>query len=87
MANPKKVDLTEDRLFSLGWGLVYCAVCAPASWSAEKVAEEKTRQDPPGTSVNRWVISEPAEREDVFNGVNNIPCPDDPHRVHWLMNC
>lgn len=87
MAKAQKADLTEDRLFSLGWGLIYCAVCAPRSWSAEKVAEEKTLVDPPGTSANQWVISEPREREDVFNNTNNVDCPNDPNRVHWLLNC
>lgn len=50
-----KVDLTEDRLFSLG--------------------------------LNRWVISTPEQRDDDFNGVNHLPCPDDCNRTHWLVNC
>ena len=65
------VDLTQDRLFSLGWGLVFKAVCAPAAWDAERVSAEATREDPPGTSVNRWVVSDPDnEREDAFKGVH-----------------
>ncbi len=53
MANAKesKVDLTKDRVFPLGWGLVYRAVCAPASWTPEQVAADVTKNDPPGTSV------------------------------------
>lgn len=81
------VDLTEDRIFSLGWGLVYRGVCAPKSWSPKRVAEEITREDPPGTSANKWVISNPGERDDEFNGVNHIQCPDCPDRWHWLLNC
>lgn len=82
-----KVDLTEDRLFSLGFGLVFKAVCAPSHWSPEKVADEATKMDPPGTSENRWVISTPEQRDDDFNGVNHLPCPDDCNRTHWLVNC
>lgn len=82
-----EVDLTEDRLFPLGWGLISRAVCAPKSWSAEKVAEAATTQDPPGTSVNKWVISEAHERKDVFNETNCIQCPDSDDRRHWLLNC
>ena len=82
------VDLTEDRVFPLGWGLVFRAVCAPASWSAEQVAEDVTRNDPPGTMANRWVVSEPDDdRDDAFRGCNCIQCPDDPSRRHWLLNC
>jgi len=81
------VDLSEDRLFPVGWGLIYRCVCAPKSWSEDRVAEVITREDPPGTSVNRWVISDPQGRDDEFNNCNNIQCPDDPNRVHWLLNC
>lgn len=86
-ATKPEVDLTEDRIFPLGFGLVYRCVCAPKSWSAERVAEDVTRSDPPGTSLNEWVISDPMEREDQFNGVNQLPCPDDENRIHWMLNC
>lgn len=86
-ASEQKADLTEDRLFPVAWGIVHCVVCAPKDWSADRISDEKTRADPPGTSVNRWVVSEPRERSDQFNGVNQLPCPDDPNRIHWLMNC
>ena len=83
-----QVDLSEDRLFPLGWGLIFRAVCAPKTWLPDRVSEQVTKDDPPGTSVNRWVISEPNnERKDIFKGVNVIPCPDDPNRQHWLLNC
>lgn len=87
MVTSKNADLTEDRLYSLGWGLVYKLVCAPASWSPERVSDEATRMDPPGTSVNRWVVSDPHERKDEFNGINHLPCPDCADRIHWLVNC
>lgn len=84
----KKADLTEDKLFSLGFGFIFKLVCAPKTWSPEKVSDEATRMDPPGTSANRWVISEPdPDREGDFKGVNNLPCPDDCNRTHWMVNC
>jgi hypothetical protein len=82
-----KVDLKEDRLFPCGWGLIYRVVCAPKDWTPERVGEQATRDDPPGTSVNRWNVATPHSREDDFSGVNHLPCPDDPDRVHWLINC
>jgi hypothetical protein len=87
MANPKNLDLTENRIFTLGWGLVYRCVCAPTRWTAEEIERDVTANDPPGTMANRWVIAEPSEREDEFNGVNHLRCPDDENRTHWLMNC
>lgn len=87
MSKDADVDLTQDRLFFLGQGLIYRIVCAPASWSSDRVAEEVTRADPPGTSANRWVPSEPSERDDPFNGTNCVDCNDDPNRRHWLLNC
>lgn len=82
-----EVDLTEDKVFPLGWGLVFCAVCAPAHWTPEEVAADVTRNNPPGTSLNEWIVSEPRERDDDFNNTNCIECPDDPNRKHWLLNC
>lgn len=87
MANPNNVDLSQDRLFFLQTGLIYKLVCAPSVWPADRVADEATSQDPPGTWANRWVIAEPQEREGDFNGVNHLPCPDCPDRTHWLLNC
>ena len=88
MANPKNVDLTEDRVIPVGWGLIFRCVCAPKSWEPTRVAEDVTRSDPPGTSNNKWVVSDPDDdRQDDFKGTNNLPCPDDPNRIHWLLNC
>jgi len=82
------VDLTEDRLFSLGWALLNKAVCAPASWDAQRVADIATSEDPPGTEANRWELSDPSENfGGPFKGCNCIQCPDDPNRRHWLLSC
>jgi hypothetical protein len=83
MTTEPDIDLTEDRLFSLGFGLIYKGVCAPKSWSKEKVEDEATKADPPGTSANRWVCSEISED----NPENPVPCNDDCNRVHWIVNC
>lgn len=80
-------DLTEDRIFPVGWGLIYRVVCAPKNWTPEKIADTVSSDDPPGTSHNRWEVAEPYERSDVFNGVNHIQCPDCEDRWHWLLNC
>jgi hypothetical protein len=80
--NPQGLDLAEQRLFNLGWGLVWRWVCVPASWTPERVSEEATRIDPPGTSVNRWEVSEARDERP-----NQMPCPDCADRTHWLINC
>lgn len=84
----KQVDLTEDRLFPFGWGLIFRVVCAPKSWSDDKISETATREDPPGTMANQWVVSEPDDdRTDAFKGVNRVQCPDCENRWHVLLNC
>lgn len=88
MANPENCDLTEDRIFFLGTGLIYRCVCAPKTWAAERVSDEVTAADPPGTQSNRWVVADIQERPDnAFDNKLNEPCPDDEHRQHWLLNC
>lgn len=88
MSKKHTVDLSQDRLYSCWAGLIYGVVCAPKSWPPEKVSEEATRMNPPGTTLNKWVVSHPDEREgSVFDGTNCVPCPDSPDRVHWLVNC
>lgn len=81
------VDLKSNEVFPVGWGLIYCVWCAPKSFTAEEVQTKVNAKDRPGTSLNEWVISEPKERDDSFNGVNSNPCPDDADRTHWLLNC
>lgn len=81
-------DMNADRLFELSWGLIFKVVCAPKSWSEERVSEEATAMDPPGTFADKWVVSTPNnDRDDAFRGTNHLPCPDDCNRVHWLVNC
>lgn len=88
MTDNTKVDLTEDRVFFLGWGLIFRVVCAPKAWNREQIEGYVTREDPPGTSANRWVISEADDdRTDDWKGCNCKDCPDDADRQHWLMNC
>ena len=84
MSAAANIDLAEDRLFSLGWGLIYKSVCAPKSWSADKVSVEATKADPPGTSANKWVVTN-APTDEL--PANPVPCPDNPNRVHWCLNC
>ena len=87
MANPKNLDLTEEKLFWIASGIVYSVCCCPTAWDAQRVGHEATVKNPPGTSANRWVVSDPQERSDDFSGRNTMPCPDDPERTHWLINC
>jgi hypothetical protein len=75
-------ELKEDVLYCLEQGIVYCAVCAPASWDADKVKEETNAKGRPGTSANEWVISEPTAEQ-----ATPVTCPEDPNRKHWLLNC
>ena len=83
-----KPDFDSDQLLWLSWGLIFRTVCAPKSWTPERVAKEVTKKDPPGTSLNEWVISEPdPDRDDDFKGVNVLPCPNREDRQHWLLNC
>ncbi len=82
------VDLTKDVWYSNGWGLVFRSVCVPKSWDDARINTEVTRDDPPGTSMNKWHVSEPDDdRTDNFKGTSKIPCPDCDHRHHVLMNC
>lgn len=87
-ANPD-VNYSEDRLFSLWWGLVYKAVCAPAHWDAQRVSDEATKAAPPGTTANRWVVTSTESMDDdhPFNSGNPQPCPDCADRRHWIVNC
>lgn len=88
MSKDSDVDLTEDRLFSLGFGLIFKIVCVPKSWEDERISDEATKHDAPGTSANRWVVSTPdPERNEPFKNTNRVPCNDDPNRQHVMVNC
>ena len=82
------VNFSEDRLFPVGWGLIFRCVCVPKSWSDGRIADDLSAKDPPGTSANRWEVSTPDDdRTDVFQGVNRVQCPDCVDRWHVLCNC
>ncbi len=91
MSKDTDVDLSEDRAFffrvgSGGLGaLLYKGVCAPKSWTPEQVEAEATRRDPPGTSANRWEVTE--VNPDIGLDHNPCQCNDDPTRHHWVLNC
>ena len=87
MDTDEKADLATNKIFPLGWGLVFRAVCAPKSLTGAEVADQVTQTDPPGTSNNEWVLSDPEEREKDFDGINKLQCPDCDDRWHWLLNC
>lgn len=82
-----EVDLDSRKIYPLGWGLIFRVVCAPKDMSDDEISDSVSRDDPPGTSANRWEVSEPAERDDMFDGVNRIQCSDCEDRHHVLMNC
>ena len=82
-----ETDFTVDDLLPCGWGFVFKVVCAPTGWTEERINNRASEMDPPGTSVNRWEVSEPNERDDDFNMINKLQCPDCRDRTHWLMNC
>lgn len=85
-----RADLSEDRLFPLGWGLIFRVVCAPKSWDDKRISDDMSMRDPPGTSANRWVVSDEesvAGHKQWDHPTNRKQCPDCPDRWHVLMNC
>ena len=40
-----------------------------------------------GTGDFRWLLVSVPVLIFFFNGVNHLPCNDDPNRIHWLLNC
>lgn len=78
-----EADLTEDKLFYLKNGLIYRLICAPKSWSKERIENDVTNNDPPGTSANRWVCTDVDEELKE----NPIVCDQDYARMHWVLNC
>lgn len=84
-------DMKAEKLFTLHWSLIYKVMCAPKAWDAEKVSAQATADDPPGTSANRWVCSDPSTMDlpddHPFKAGNPCVCNDDPDRRHWMVNC
>lgn len=85
MTKDDDVNLDEERLFYLGTGLIYKCVCAPKSWDGERVSAEATKADPPGTSGNKWVVSDGSTLNEPQD--NPQPCRDCENRQHWILNC
>lgn len=83
------VDMKSEKLFQISSGLIYKCVCAPKSWDAERVSDQATKNDPPATSANRWVVTNCDSLDDdhPFKKGNPQPCNDDPDRQHWIVNC
>lgn len=84
------VDLNEDRVFPVASGLIYRVVCAPSTWSDDRISEAVTAASPPGTINNRWEVSSAkaaSKHRQWQHETARKPCPDCDHRVHVLMNC
>jgi len=75
--------LEDNKAYRISWGLIYCAYCVPKSWSDDRISEEVSKLDPPGTSMNKWVCTEASSD----NPEVKAQCPDDPEREHRLLNC
>ena len=90
----EEVDLDSGKIYPFGCGLVYRPVCAPKNLTDEEIGDIVSRNDPPGTSANRWEVSSDESAEDHPNWSERsgsktarAQCPDHPDRHHVLMNC
>ncbi len=88
------VDLSSDKIYPLGWGLIYRGVCAPSKFTDQEISDSVSRDDPPGTSLNRWEVVSDESAKDHPNWSDQsgaetarAPCPDCEDRVHVLMAC
>jgi len=87
MANPENLDLTEDRGFVLGVGIIYGRVCVPKSWDDNRIMLFIYREvGAPGTTGG-WVFSTPEVDDDFAPCPARQQCPDEDSRVHVLFNC
>ena len=86
-----KQDLQQRRCFQVGWGLTYCVWCAPSDWTIPQIEDDVSGRYPSGTPPSqRWQVSSDtvASKHKNWNQqTNRKPCPDDPDRVHVLLNC
>ena len=84
-------DFGANKLLHVGgWSLLYKIVCAPGSWDADKVALEATIINPPGTSLNEWVVTDVTDehfRHSEHFPTNPIQCKECKDRKHWILNC
>lgn len=82
-------------VLSLGFGLVTTPLCARKSLTPEEAAARYTEHNPPGTSLNQWVLTEEADLPEGFWGdtpeaerVYPLPCNEFPdQRQHLLVHC
>lgn len=63
----EKVDLDSEKIYPLGCGLVFRGVCAPKVLTDDEIGAVVSRNDPPGTSANRWEVSSDESAEEHPN--------------------
>lgn len=90
----EKIDLESDKIYPLRWGLVYRVVCAPKAMTNDQINDIVSRNDPPGTSLNRWEVADddtakehPNWKERSGSETARAECPDCAERHHVLMHC
>lgn len=89
----EKHDLTTDKVFPMGWGLVYRAVCAPKGLTDQEISDIVSYNDPPGTSHNRWEVVDNEDSmklskwAEKYGNSPRVQCPDCEGREHVLMCC
>lgn len=88
------IDLASRKVYPVGWGLIYRVVCAPKDMGDDEISDIVTRNDPPGTTVNQWVVTSdesaadhPNWSEQTGSNTARAQCPDCTDRNHVLMNC
>ena len=64
-------------------GICAASVCVEKDATPKEIEREVNARHP--TGVTPWAMSEDA----TFKGgePNPCPCPDEPDRVHYLLNC
>jgi hypothetical protein len=77
--------LASNNVFQVQWGLVYKVVCAPHWMPVSEVERITNEKDPTGIS-SPWRLAEPPQ-EGVWQGTNQLDCPECAGRKHYLMNC
>lgn len=73
-----------DYLVVYAEGIVSMSVCAPASWTPERIAAEANRIRPTGIR-SPWLFS----ADKTFAGGEPVPspCETDQTRIHYLLEC
>ncbi len=73
-----EIDLTSEKFYPLGMGLLSCGVCAPKDITKEEVEKWVNWENPSGTE-HGWMIEEDSD--------NPTQCPDEESRWHWILIC